>query len=173
MRSFAKILALSTLGLSFNAVGHAQTPSPITTLNCQGSNGAPLTAAVYAYTLSVANHTLTTYLNGTMFNQIADGLAKNGSEYTTCSLANTNFIVLGDATMVELATSGVGANVDAGSLSQNSTKQVFTQVDFTFTSINLAGSSANLKIPPIANQEQKKAYEQFKARGSSPLPFQH
>jgi len=168
MHEFTKALALSTMGLFLGGVAYAaaEKPTPITSLKCTGHDGSSLNDAVYAYNFSSTTSPValffTVYLDGTKYKPLA--LEQfHGSGYSDCTLLDLDIT---EATITQVSTVGVGIDVDAGQLSEDSIKQSFTEVDFSAKSVNLA-PDVTMKATPATPEEQAKAFQSYKARAFS------
>ena len=168
MNTISRVLALSFFGLLAGSAAYAaEKPAAVTTLSCMASDGsAALKETVYAYNFDTGlNDTryFSAYVSGADFAKLA--LAEYFvSTYSYCFFANMSGMEPQSVTITDVTSSGVGVDVDAGDLSEDTIAQKYTEVIFSYTFLSIL--NAQVKEQPKGTPEQEKqALESFKARG--------
>lgn len=164
--SFRSLMFCLTSILASHAAIAAEKAAHLDVLTCQKSGGTKISDNVYAYTLGTGSGNpryLTIYLAGDKFNAWAVE-EYFGTGFLDCTSSGLPGITVSTLKVVDVSSAGVGVDVDAGSLSEDSINQRYTEVTLSYTMLTLASNSTP-EIAVGSKEEQQKALAAFQARG--------
>ena len=164
-------MLLATVGSIAGQSADAAAPSAIDTLTCTRSDGTTLKHNVYAFTLNSGKSTtryFTIYFLDTLLGTYTSEEIF-GAGFSYCQLGRYPEDYFDNVTVLDVNTSGIGANVGigselgGGSSGIDTLKQAYTEVTFQYTFL-VFGTQAitGLSTTP---EEQAKALAAFKAKG--------
>ncbi len=160
-------LALCAIGVcAGNFALAAEKPANIDVMTCTRSDGSSFKDSVYAYSLDTGSSNpryFSVYLASTKF----DAWAVEeyfGAGFTSCTMTGLGNSIIFNVKVLDVGTSGVGVDVDAGSLSEDAINQRYTLVTMSYTTLEI-GSSTTPELPVRSQADQAKALAAFKARG--------
>jgi hypothetical protein len=166
MKVSVQSLALCAIGVCAANLALAEKAANIDVMTCTRADGTSFRDSVYAYTLDTGSSNpryFSVYLAGNKFDPWAVEEYFGGG-FTSCTTTGLGNSIVFNVKVVDVSSSGVGVDVDAGSLSEDAINQRYTLVTMSYTTLEI-GSTSTPELPVSSKEDQKKALAAFKARG--------
>jgi hypothetical protein len=166
MNTGSKVAIISALGILAVQEASAATPTAIDTLTCIRSvDGSTLKHSIYAFSVNTGKSNpryFTAYFSDSeLFTYTFEEIFGSGFKY--CTFGKLPGTVLSNVTAIDVNTAGVGANVGALSVQENSVSQGYTEVTFQYTFLEI--SSTSMPAATASAEDQAKALAAFQAKG--------